>query len=144
MAGKIIYTLGTSNRDWKEFREILKHYNIEVLIDVRRFPTSSFEHFKKENLEKLKDIDYIYLGKELGGYRKEGYQAYMRSFQFREGLKRVEDLAQIKRVCIFCSERYPFRCHRRFIGFALEDLGWRVVHIINKDKVYSYPRGKNG
>jgi uncharacterized protein (DUF488 family) len=47
---KKLYSLGTSNRTREEFLNILKKFNIQQVIDVRRFPTSRFEHFKKENL----------------------------------------------------------------------------------------------
>ena len=47
-----VYTLGTSNRGIDEFISILKAYGIELVVDVRRFPTSKFEHFKKENIER--------------------------------------------------------------------------------------------
>ena len=74
-----IYTLGTSNRSIKEFLEILKSYQIQIVIDVRRWPTSKwFEHFKKENLEKIlseNNIEYLHFEK-LGGYRTGGYEAF--------------------------------------------------------------------
>jgi uncharacterized protein (DUF488 family) len=35
-----IYTIGTSNRTADEFMDILGHYQIQILADVRRFPTS--------------------------------------------------------------------------------------------------------
>ena len=69
-----IYTLGTSNRKIEEFLEILEKYSIQTVIDVRRWPTSKwFEHFKKENLQKIleeKNIKYFHF-EELGGYRYE-------------------------------------------------------------------------
>ncbi|MFO7968263.1 MAG: DUF488 domain-containing protein [Archaeoglobaceae archaeon] len=73
--GRVIYTVGTSNRTIEQFIGLLKRYNIEVVLDVRSFPTSRFEHFKKEVMSgylKEGDIEYVHL-KELGGYRKGGY-----------------------------------------------------------------------
>jgi len=37
-----IYTLGTSKRTIEEFLEILKSYQIQTVIDVRRWPTSKW------------------------------------------------------------------------------------------------------
>jgi len=37
-----IYTLGTSNRSIEEFLAILKNYQIQTVIDVRRWPTSKW------------------------------------------------------------------------------------------------------
>lgn len=62
----------------------------------------------------------MYLGDELGGYRKGGYEAYLLTKEFLEGLKKLE--------------RLPWRCHRRFIGNALKNSGWKVIHIIEKDR----------
>ncbi|MCM8792562.1 MAG: DUF488 domain-containing protein [Candidatus Omnitrophica bacterium] len=135
----MVYTIGTSNRLPLEFVELLKHYKIQVLVDIRRFPTSKFEHFKKENVSRfLKEngIDYLYLGKELGGYRTEGYENYMKTESFRQGLEKLKDLAKDKTMAIFCSERFAFRCHRRFVGFALMASGYKIIHIIDKDKVW--------
>lgn len=134
-----IYTIGTSNRTISEFIELLKYYQIELLIDIRRFPTSKFEHFKKENLENFlgkENIRYFYLGKELGGYRSAGYENYTKTKEFKRGLDRLIDLAENNRMAICCSERFAFKCHRRFVGFALKKLGYEVIHIIDKDKTW--------
>lgn len=139
MAGNLIYSLGTSNRSFEEFIDILRHYDIKVLVDIRRFPTSKFLHFKRENLERLvkeKDIDYVYLGGELGGYRPLGYENYMKTQEFKYGLSKLRNLAEKTRVCIFCSERLAFKCHRRFVGSALKELGYKVIHIIDKEKTW--------
>lgn len=76
---KRIYTLGTDRRTEEDFVEILIAYNIEALIDIRRFPKSKIPLFTRENLEDLlkkEGIKYHYLGVELGGFRKGGYEAY--------------------------------------------------------------------
>jgi uncharacterized protein (DUF488 family) len=36
----IIYTIGHGNRNIEEFIKILKYYDIELVVDVRRFPTT--------------------------------------------------------------------------------------------------------
>jgi len=101
---KIIYTIGTSDRKLEEFITLLQTFEIEIVADIRRFPTSKFEHFKKENLDntlKEKKMDYVYLGRELGGYRKEGYPEYMKTNLFKEGINRLATLSGIKRVVFF-------------------------------------------
>jgi len=139
MSDKIIYTLGTSNRKQEEFIELLKLYRIEALIDVRRFPTSRWEHFKRENLQSLtkkENIKYFYLGKELGGYRKEGYEKYMQTDFFKKAIEKLEKIAIRMKSTLVCAEKFPWRCHRRFIGYFLEERGWRVIHIIEKQKIW--------
>ncbi len=134
-----IFTLGSSTRSAQEFLDLLAHYQIEAIVDVRRFPTSRFEHFIKENLVPLleeKGIAYLYLGEELGGYRSGGYEAYMKSQEFEAGLARLQGVAQKKRAAIMCRERLPWRCHRRHIGRALQERGWEVEHLIDLDRVW--------
>ena len=116
---------------------LLQGVGAEVLVDVRRFPTSRFEHFNQEELaKKLSQISiaYLYLGKELGGYRKGGYQAFLASEEFQEGLTSLEEVARERRIVITCAEWSPWRCHRRFISGALEQRGWRVTHIIDEHR----------
>jgi len=76
--------------------ELLKENHIEVLADVRRFPTSKVEHFKCEEMEDWlleHGIAYGWLGNELGGYRKGGYRPHMRTKLFREGIKKLIETA---------------------------------------------------
>jgi uncharacterized protein (DUF488 family) len=39
-----IWTIGHSNHSIQTFIELIKEHEIEVVIDVRRFPTSKIEH----------------------------------------------------------------------------------------------------
>jgi len=135
----IIYTLGTSNRSSTEFQKILEKYRIDVVVDVRRFPTSKIPHFKRENLKKLceeKKVEYLYLGNELGGYRKEGYENFTKTEMFKKGVDIIYSIANKRVVCILCAERWPGRCHRRYITDAVKDKGAQVVHIIEIDKTW--------
>ena len=130
-----IWTIGYSNRSQKTFLEMLKEHKIEVLVDVRRFPTSKVEHFKREAMEQWlpeQGVEYVWLGEELGGYRHGGYKAYMRTKLFEDGTKRLSEIAGQKRTCIMCLEPNPKHCHRRFISAYLERKGVKVVHIIAK------------
>lgn len=136
---KKIYSAGTSTRSEEEFIELLKSFGIQCVIDVRSFPTSRLEHFKGKNLQlilKREGIRYVYLGKELGGFRKGGYEAHLLSETFRHGLEKMESIARVEPTLFICAERLPWRCHRRFIGNALREKGWTVIHIIEKDRVW--------
>ena len=144
-ARHVIYTLGTSARTIDEFLSLLREYRIEVGVDIRSFPTSRFPHFKKEYLQKhleSEGIDYRYLGKELGGFRKGGYLAYMGSVSFLNGLKRLEEIGEGKKTAVFCSERFPWKCHRRWVSGKLIERGWQVIHIIEKGRIWT-PRERN-
>jgi uncharacterized protein (DUF488 family) len=135
----VIYTIGSSSRKLEEFIGLLKHYQLQVLIDVRRFPKSKFEHFKQENLKKAiesEGIQYLWLGQELGGYRRGGYERYTETEEFKKGINKIREIAKEKRIIIMCAERLPWRCHRRFIGDNLSKLGYQISHIIEKDKIW--------
>jgi uncharacterized protein (DUF488 family) len=136
---KKIYTLGTDRRTEEDFIEILFSYSIQSLIDVRRFPKSKLPIFRRENLEPLlqrEKLEYHFLGQELGGFRKGGYPAYIRTNDFIEGINLLEFLALNKPSVIICAERFPWKCHRKWIARELHKRGWEVEHIIDKGKVW--------
>jgi uncharacterized protein (DUF488 family) len=136
---KRIFTLGTGRRSEEDFVEILLAYNIEVLVDVRSFPKSKMPAFNRENLEGLLEregIRYRYLGKELGGFRKGGYEAYTLTGDFRKGVDEIEGIAGDSVTVLICAERFPWKCHRRWISRELHRRGWRVEHIIDKGRVW--------
>jgi uncharacterized protein (DUF488 family) len=134
-----IFTLGTDSRSEEDFIEILLAYGIEAFIDVRSFPKSKIALFTRENLEPLLNREgfaYHYLGRELGGFRKGGYEAYTLTGDFIRGVERLEAIAQEKVSVIVCAERFPWKCHRRWIARELHIRGWTVEHIIDKGKVW--------
>lgn len=127
-----IFTVGHSNRAVEDFIRILKEAGIEVVVDVRRFPRSKFEHFNRENLEsilKKNGIEYYYLGEKLGGFRKGGYENYTKTEEFEKGIQELIEIAQEKQTAVMCAEKLFFRCHRRFIAKRLEELGFEVIHL---------------
>jgi uncharacterized protein (DUF488 family) len=138
-AEKSIFTLGSSNRSWEEFIRLLRGYRIEMVIDVRSFPTSKFVHFKRESMNlSLAEagFGYYFLGKELGGYRKGGYEAYTQTLPYLAGMELLERMSSRCRSAVLCAERLPWRCHRRFIGRSLQERGWKVTHIIDEQRVW--------
>lgn len=144
----MIYTLGHSRRSLEEFLGIMREYGIEVLVDIRRWPTSKLEHFKRERLEEaLKGIgtSYVWLGHTLGGklrprknsvnvcIKSPGFRAYcdrMLEPDFQEKACELVEMSKNKVVCIMCAEALPWKCHRWFLSDFLVFKGARVVHII--------------
>ena len=134
---KIIYTLGTSNRSAEEFIGLLRTCRLEMVADVRSFPASRFPQFRQEVLAQSlgeAGIGYAHMGKELGGHRPGGFEAYTQTYAYLQGIDRLERLASRCRCVILCAERPPERCHRRFIARSLEERGWQVVHIIEANQ----------
>lgn len=131
--------MGTSDRSAEDFCGLLGEHQIRRLVDVRRFPTSRFPHFSGKALAALAregGREYFYLGDLLGGYRRGGYVQHLQTDEFRAGLDRLEQLAAEARTVILCAERFPWRCHRRFIAAALEDRGWQIFHIIDRGRTW--------
>jgi uncharacterized protein (DUF488 family) len=133
----------------------LEAHRIEVLADVRSFPTSArFPHFNQASLAAelpRADIRYQALGKLLGGYRKKtrpdsphtalhsagfrNYADHMEGEEFRSGIKKLLKLAEKKRVAYMCAERLSWRCHRSLISDYLTALcGVEVIHIHDEKK----------
>jgi uncharacterized protein (DUF488 family) len=139
-----IYTIGHSILSPERFTELLKKYQIDVLVDVRSRPSSKqVPHFNKNMLKSLvaaKGIKYLFLGKELGGipensdfYDENGYVIYSRiasSEPFLKAISRLETGILEYRVAIMCGEENPFGCHRRLlIGRVLRERGIAIQHI---------------
>jgi len=134
-----LWSIGSSTLGIEEFFALLKVYGIEQLVDVRHYPASRFEHFRKANLSAHLagvGVTYIWLGERLGGYRKGGYEVYMGTEAFKTGLEELMTLAREKKTAIMCGEKLPWKCHRRFIGAALATRGWQVIHIIDAKRTW--------
>jgi len=140
----LIYTLGTSTRTLEEFLEILQLKGITRICDVRSFPGSRrYPHFSKDALAASLEqagIGYFWLGQKLGGFRKGGYETWMQTPEGAAGLLELEEIASQAPTAIICAELVPWRCHRRFIAFALEDRGWEVIHILDASRDWKFTR----
>ncbi len=150
----LVYTIGHSNRSFNEFLALLKKFKIELLIDIRRYPSSrKYPHFNKEYLEATlpkHKIAYLWLGESLGGWRKykgkippdallrspsfRAYVEHMRDPDFIHDATRILELAKSKNVALMCAERFPWRCHRYFLSDWLLVHGAKVVHIIDAER----------
>jgi len=133
-----IWDIGHSTRTEKEFMALLHKNRIEAVVDVRRFPSSKkFPHFEKVHLGKIlgkNSIDYVWLGEKLGGFRKGGYENWIKTDEFASGINELERKAQKKRTAFMCAEADTTRCHRKFIIQFLELKGWTVHHIFSLSK----------
>jgi len=132
-----IYTIGHSNRSFEDFLDVLKSFNIQQVIDVRRFPTSK-KHpwFSKEILEEglaRNGIKYVHFP-ELGGFRKEGYRNFAKSEEFSKAVKKLIEIIDGRTSVIMCSEFKWWKCHRKYIANFLSKSGHRIIHIFTKEK----------
>ncbi|MEN8149338.1 MAG: DUF488 domain-containing protein [Planctomycetota bacterium] len=131
----MLYTVGHGNRTFEELVACLRSFEVETVADVRSYPASRHHpHFGREELEPAlvsEGFTYRWLGKELGGFRSEGYEAHMETDLFREGLSRLLAMARESVTVILCAERGPSDCHRRHIAAAAERAGVEVAHILD-------------
>ena len=134
MAERRVFTIGHGDRTQPELEECLRSFGVRTVADVRSWPRSrQHPQFDRETLEpKLTSAGFVYrfLGRELGGFRSTGYEAHMETDLFRDGLRRLEALANEAVTAFLCAERDPTGCHRRHIAAALTRKGFTVDHIV--------------
>jgi uncharacterized protein (DUF488 family) len=145
---KIVHTIGHSTRAIEDFALLLKTHDIELVVDVRRWPSSRrYPHFRREELAaslNTSGIEYIWRG-DLGGFRKpladsqntawkvgafRAYADFMLSPEFEKIMQEMEQMAGNKRIAIMCAEAVPWRCHRRLVADAFLIRGFSVRHIM--------------
>lgn len=149
----MVYTIGHSTHKTEDFLAILQSFEIETLIDVRRFPGSrKFPQYNKDILEatlQRKGISYLHIP-ELGGRRKphtdskntawrnasfRGYADYMETGDFANGIATLQATALKSRTVYMCSEALWWRCHRAMISDYLKAKEWSVFHIMGINKI---------
>lgn len=152
-----IWTIGHSTRTLEEFLELLKAFNIELLVDVRHYPGSrKFPQFNKDSMAiTLPENGFKYMHiVELGGRRKvqpnskndawrldsfKGYADYMETSEFQHALSNLKELANEKRTAIMCAEAVWWSCHRSLIADALKAQDWTVMHIMSEKTATEHP-----
>ncbi len=153
MAESTIYSTGHGNKEFGDFLEELRSFDITWLMDIRSKPYSKWNPaFNKKELEESlasHGIKYIYAGEVLGGmpedrafYDNEGkvlYDLLSRSGPFKEGLRRILNAAVKElRLAVMCSEAKPHECHRsKLIGQELLKLGVSMNHIVGYGRIKS-------
>ena len=150
MGAVTIWTVGHSTHDLATLVNLLQRYRIDVVADIRSQPFSRRNpQFNQKSLRSgllAAQIEYMFLGKELGGrppepefYESDGHVRYStvaRTRRFASGLERLVTGAASHRVAIMCSEEDPTRCHRRLlVGRVLAGRRVIVQHIRGNGQV---------
>ena len=119
MERKILWTIGHSNRTIEEFTNILLHYKIERLVDIRALPGSDkFPWFNQDSLKQSLNeigIDYQYL-KLLSGrrpQRKDSPNTAWKNKSFRAYADRSEERRVGKECLRLCSLRWSPSHHKK-------------------------------
>ena len=144
-----VLTIGHSNHPLGRLLALLARHEVEALVDIRRFPVSKkHPHFSRDNLVAVlpkSGVEYHWL-EALGGRRhkrrdespnlgleNEGfrnYADYMLTGEFREGVKKLLEIARQKKTAIMCAEGLFWECHRRLVSDFLVANGVTVQHIM--------------
>jgi len=148
-----VFTVGHSNRSLAEFVALLQEHGIELLVDVRSFPSSRrHPQFNRPALERelpRAGVRYLWMGRELGGMRDEAradsphtaleaggfrnYADHMGTPLFAQGVARLLEESANARVACMCAEKDWHECHRRYLSDALVSLRETpVLHILDK------------
>ena len=126
-------SFGHSTKTFEDFMRLVTGAGIGTVADIRRFPRSRrHPHFSRTRLERElpeRGIGYVWLGAELGGFRDDGYEAWMKTDDFERGIAELERLAASGTTAFMCSEGEPWKCHRRFVSRALQQRSHEVLHL---------------
>jgi uncharacterized protein (DUF488 family) len=152
------FTIGHSNHPLDRFLALLAQHAVEALVDIRRFPGSrKHPHFHRDNLAVAlpnSNMEYRWL-EALGGRRHKqrdespnlglenrgfrNYADYMLTDEFRDGVKKLLELARKKQTAIMCAEGLFWQCHRRLVSDFLMANGATVQHIMPTGELRPHP-----
>lgn len=153
-----IYTVGHSTRSFQDLIDLLSHYDVDALLDIRAIPYSRYNpQFNRETMIRempATGIRYEHIA-ELGGVkpskevmaaakscseRSRGFADHMRTDAFRKGLDRVlGSVAEGETVALMCAESDPSHCHRFWVADAVQANGPMVMHIVSMDELRDHP-----
>ena len=153
MGRRVIYTIGHSNYSLETLNEMIKKYNIDVIVDVRGTPYSKYNiqynlNVIRENLKQF-GLSYIYMGKEFGAQREkreyyinEGYADFkkvVKDDMFKKGIERLKDgCDKGYKICLLGAKQNPIECHRfTLVALALEKEGFEVKNIVHSGEIKS-------
>lgn len=146
-----LYSIGHSNQSQEEFLQLLKHHDINCIVDVRSMPASKFApQFNQENLKwflRKNGVQYLYFGEEFGARRtdcldKDGqvdFELVATSLVFLIGVKRLmSGLEKGFHIALMCSEADPLECHRfALISRYFHEHGVEVQHVLKDGELAS-------
>ncbi|WP_432666457.1 DUF488 domain-containing protein [Wukongibacter baidiensis] len=142
-----IFTIGHSNYSIDRLIDMLEHYSINCIVDIRGTPYSKYNvQFNKETIAKTlinKGYVYIYMGKEFAVqrsnksmYTEEGYADFEKVIYDKDFLNGIERLKvgykMGYRIVLMGAMQDPIRCHRCILlGRALINAGFILKHILH-------------
>ena len=147
-----IYTIGHSNHSIEIFLSYLLDYQIDALVDVRSQPYSrrfpQFTHSALKNSLQKSNIEYVFLGSELGARKKNTdcyrdgrirYDLLAEEPLFQKGMDRLMRGMKVHRIALMCAEKDPLYCHRAIlVARRLQENGSSIFHILADGGIESH------
>jgi uncharacterized protein (DUF488 family) len=147
-----VYTVGHGLLDDGRLIELLRSFDVDLVIDVRSQPFSRrAPQFNREVLADALErsgIAYRWVA-ELGGRPADelrtaagapDYERMAEAPGAADALDKVADLASRRTVVLLCSESSPFDCHRsRMLEPELARRGIWVEHILHSGDLAARP-----
>lgn len=148
-----IYTIGHSNYTVERLIDMLRHYNINCVVDIRGTPYSKYNiQFDKDTIKYTltkAGFVYIYMGEELAAkrvrkvsYNSEGYSDFKEVINEEEFIRGIERLktgySKGYKIALLGAMQDPIRCHRSIlVGRYLRDNNINVKHILDDYSIAS-------
>ena len=150
----VLYTIGHSTHTAERLIGFFKIYKITAVVDVRSYPYSRMNpQFNREtffSLLKVNDINYLFLGKELGARPKDPnsyvdgkvkFDQLAQTELFQEGLNRVIQNMDNYRIALLCAEKDPLTCHRAILVCRnLVTRGINISHILEDGNLENHDK----
>lgn len=143
-----IYTMGFTQKKASRFFELIRKFDIQILIDIRLNNQSQLAGFTKGTdlkffLKEICDCDYAHelsyapTKEILDGYKKGNisWSDYEEQFGRLIGQRKIEksfenQFGSYDRVLLLCSEPTAKNCHRRLVAeYLSKELECKVIHI---------------
>ncbi len=110
------FTIGHSNHPWELFLDLLRYYEIDAILDLRRKPASAIApHFNQGILQKA--------------LANEGILYDWQPVPDRVLFSLEKLSARASRIALLCAEADPTKCHRYKESDELTEKGYAIFHI---------------
>ena len=139
-----IFTIGSADKNAREFFTILKQVGIKKVIDVRLYNTSQLAGFTKRRnikyfLQTIVGAEYVHLPimaptkQLLADYKKgliswQQYETRFKEIIAQRQIERHITLQDVDMSCLLCSEAKADNCHRRLVAEYLAE-HWQNISI---------------
>lgn len=152
-----LFTVGHSTHTVKCFVDLLKQHSINAVCDVRSHPYSKYNpQFNREALRdelRNNEIDYVFLGKELGA-RSENPDCYIDGKAqynylvdeplFQHGISRLKQGMKKYTIALMCAEKDPITCHRMvLVCREMRSIAQQIKHILSDGTIETNEEAEN-